>query len=125
MAHTERICMFKTIFTTKKNRTHIPLVVFVAAIIICAGAMVVLANVLISNVNEQILKANIESLEELALHDERSIQNSIELRWDNMEGAERRMAVRNWNSYEELLAAMNDLLNNIPLVSRISLINSE
>ena len=92
-------------------------------IIICAAVLTGAFKLLISNVNSQILESNIKSMEELALHDQRSIRNSIELRWDTMEGAVRRMSVRDWQSGSELLSALNELTNNIPSVDSIIMLD--
>ena len=97
--------------------------VTLAIVILCAAVLAAGFMLLIRGVNKQILATNIDSMEELALHDQRSIKNSIELRWDTMEGAVVRMSARDWQSDEELLSAMRELLNNIPSVDRIVLLD--
>ena len=98
-------------------------IIIIIIIIICAAVLAGAFKLLISNVNSQILESNIKSMEELALHDQRSIRNSIELRWDTMEGAVRRMSVRDWQSGSELLSALNELTNNIPSVDSIIMLD--
>ena len=97
----------------------------VIIIIIGAALLAGAFKLLVSGVNKQILNTNIQSMEELALHDQRSIKNSIELRWDTMEGVSRRMSSRGWQSEEELILAMKELIDNVPSVDKIILLDEE
>ena len=114
---------FMVKFDIRKNKIlHIfavALSVFVIIILFLS-----LSNVLIAGVREHIVSSNIESMKELSLHDENSIKNSILFRYDVMEGAAKRMNKRNWQSIDELLAAANDLTNNVPSVDKIALLDS-
>ena len=114
----------------KKRRAGSPkrqaiIIIIIIIIIICAALLLGAFRLLIAGVDRQILQINIRSMEELALHDRSSIQNSIRLRWENMEGAARQMATRDWQSIEELCSAMKELHNNIPSVDRIVFLDSD
>ena len=103
----------------KMSRSALAVTALIAVALI-AGAFLLL----IRGVNKEILASNIDSMEELALHDQNSIKNSIELRWSNMEGAETRMSARQWNNTQELISALKDLTNNVPGVDKISMLDS-
>ena len=97
------------------------------AIIIIIGAALMAGafSLLVSGVNSQILDTNVKSMEELALHDQRSIRNSIELRWETMEGVASRMEGQDWQSDKELLLALKDLINNIPSGNKIIMLDED
>ena len=107
--------------TANKNTSNA--VIIITIVIICVALLAASFEILISVVNKQIIEANIDSMEELARHDQRCIRNSIELRYSNMEGAETRMSARDWQNTEELILALKDLLNNIPSVSKIIMLD--
>ena len=109
----------------KQPNKSLPRSAIIIIIIIGVLLMAVAFRLLVSAVNRQILQTNIQSMEELALHDQNSIKNSIELRWNTMEGAAVRMQARAWQTEEELLLAMKDLLNNIPSVDKIVLLDAD
>ena len=114
--------------TQKKNdkiKKTPNVIVVIIMILVCAILMTIAFGVLFSEVKRQILNANIEAMEELALHDRNSIKNSVELRWDVMAGAEKRMKVRSWQSESEFIDALRDLMNNVPSVNKICMLDSE
>ena len=98
------------------------------AILIAGLAALLLAvcfSVLFYSVRQQIRQSNIAAMEELATHDERSIQTSVTLRWEIMEGIRDRAADREWQSTKELILALQDLLSNLPSCEEIVLLDSE
>ena len=103
----------------KPSRTVILCIVFGIALMAAAFRL------LVSGVNTQIRETNVKSMEELALHDQKSIKNSIELRWDTMEGVAERMQAYSWQSEDELVLTMKDLIKNIPSVEKIILLDAD
>ena len=103
----------------KPARTVILCIVFGIALMAAAFRL------LVSGVNTQIRETNVKSMEELALHDQKSIKNSIELRWDTMEGVAERMQAYRWQSEDELVLTMKDLIKNIPSVEKIILLDAD
>ena len=99
-----------------------------SAIILIVAALALMVSafaVLISGVNDQILASNIRTMEELALHDQRSIQNSISLRWDTMQGAAVALEDRDWQTEAEIPTTLKDFLDSIPSVDKIILLDEE
>ena len=114
--------MKKNLNEIRKNKISWTTVI---GVVISLVLMIATFRLLIINVDNEILDANIASMEELALHDKKSIQNSIELRWDTMEGASVRMTARKWNSISELQVALKELLNNVPSVDKIIMLDDD
>ena len=105
----------------KKPSRAAVIIIIIIGVALMAAAFILL----VSEVNRQILETNISSMEELALHDQKSIQNSIELRWETMEGAASRMVDYDWQSVEELLLSIKELISNIPSANKIIMLDEE
>lgn len=80
---------------------------------------------LISTVNERILRSNLETMEEMAKHDENSIQNSLNLRWDALETIARRIEAQNCTHPEEAIAALRDCLDLVSSAEYMMFMDSE
>ena len=96
-----------------------------AIIIMGAVLLAVSFSMLIKNVNKQIVASNIESMEELALHDSNSIKNSIELRFDNLEAVSARLREEEISNIEELSDALYSLIRHVPSADKLALLDSE
>ena len=101
------------------------LIKLVIAGVVVVAVLVAACVLLTLNVRSQIVASNVASMEELALHDQNCISNSVELRWDNMEGAARQLSERDWQSEEEVIAALKEYIDNIPSVEKIGLLDAE
>ena len=107
---------------TKKTKK---LLLLIAAIVLCAGLIGLVFQQLISRVNNYIRTSNVESMEELTLHDERSIYNSIQLRWSAMEALAEDIKVSQWTSMEDLVDSLYHYVNNLPSASALMLMDEE
>ncbi len=76
-------------------------------------------------VNKKIIASNVSTMQEIALHDAGSIQNSITLRWNNMEGVARELSGTQFETNGELYEILKTKTYNIPSAIKTSLLDSE
>ena len=109
----------KSLKNNKITKSAAIIIIIIISVVLMAAGF----SMLIRGVNSQILAVNIDSMEELALHDQKSIRNSIELRWETMEGAMHLMEEHDWESESELILALKDLVYNIPTVDKVIMLD--
>lgn len=95
------------------------------AAVICLALLVVIFNMIFSSVTDRILSSNLEAMEELAKHDENSIRNSLNLRWDEMETVALRIEEEKCTHSEEVIAALNDDLDYVSSAQYMMLMDSD
>lgn len=95
------------------------------AAVICLALLVVFFNMIFSSVTDRILSSNLEAMEELAKHDENSIRNSLNLRWDEMETVALRIEEEKCTHSEEVIAALNDDLDYVSSAQYMMLMDSD
>lgn len=96
---------------------------FAAAV--CLALLVVIFNMIFSSVTSRILSSNLEAMEELAKHDENSIRNSLNLRWNEMETVAARIEEEKCSHSEEVIAALNDDLDYVSSAQYMMLMDSD
>ena len=94
-------------------------------IIIMAVLLFVSFRVLISDVNDLILSYNISTMKELSLHDEKSIENSVELRFEQLETMAAELEKQTFSSEDEFLSALKRVADYVSYANYVSLVNSE
>ncbi|MCD7855772.1 MAG: response regulator [Clostridiales bacterium] len=103
----------------KKNKIAVRTIIFVVAISL---VFIVCAITLYVSISDRIINNAIQSMEELAVHDEQSITMNLENRWNNIVSAETILRARNVKSLDALqteLKAYADSLDclNISLMT--------
>ena len=107
----------------KKKQASTRAIVITAIIFVVVVAFAFL--LLSDSVNRKIIASNVNTMEEIALHDAGSIRNSILLRWDNMEGVAKEVSESELNDNDELLEILKAKTASIPSATKISLLDSE
>ena len=106
---------------TKKLPSTAIIIIIIIGIIFMAAAF----GMLVRGINNQILATNIDSMEELAAHDLRSVKNSVEIRWEVMEGVVRQLQDADYKTEDEFFVGMRKALDILPSVDRVITLDSE
>lgn len=92
---------------------------------VCFALLVVIFKMIFSSVTDRILSSNLETMEELAKHDENSIRNSLNLRWTEMETVASKIEEGQYTHSEEVISALNEDLDYVSSAEYMMLMDSD
>lgn len=104
--------------TTVSRRAVI--IVIVMAALLCFAAFKIAASV-----SGQIIQSNISAMEEIALHDKRSIKNSLDIRWTEMENIAGQLKSQGFADDADVSAKLRDAQDNVTSADFLMLVSDD
>lgn len=92
-------------------------------IIICACLLAIVFNRVISSATDRIISSNIEAMTELARHDKNSINNSLNLRWEEMETIASKIEAAGYARSAEVISALKYQLDYVSSAEYLMLVD--
>lgn len=98
---------------------------YVAIISFMVALLCIVAYWITDSVSKQIIQSNISSMEELALHDERSIKNSLEIRWAELSKVSDQLRKKGFSDTSDIANELRESIINVTSADYLMLVTND
>ena len=106
---------------SEKRRT----IIIIIIVIMLAASLCLAAFEIADSVSGKIIQNNISAMEEIALHDQRSIKNSLDIRWTELEKIASQLQRQDFLDDADVSAKLRDVTDNVTSADFLMLVSND
>lgn len=100
-------------------------IIIIIIVIMLAASLCLAAFEIADSVSGKIIQNNISAMEEIALHDQRSIKNSLDIRWTELEKIASQLQRQDFLDDADVSAKLRDVTDNVTSADFLMLVSSD